>query len=108
MYMRLIVDVHKMVFDADGRNQQLEELRRLTTILWDSVSDDCHWYADKTTTMFNPSFQTMVNGGLHHLRSTVDVCVDFESTHAAPSAAYLPTALTYSTGTPPLLACMYA
>jgi hypothetical protein len=29
-----------MVFDADGRNQrQLEELRRLTTILWDSVSD---------------------------------------------------------------------
>jgi hypothetical protein len=29
-----------MVFDADGRTQrQLEELRRLTSILWDSVSD---------------------------------------------------------------------
>jgi hypothetical protein len=36
-----------MVFDADGRTQrQLEELRRLTSILWDSVSD-CHFGAPR-------------------------------------------------------------
>jgi signal transduction histidine kinase len=68
MYMKLIVDVHKIVFDADGRTQrQLEELRRLTSILWDSVSDVIVIsvrHADKTTTMFNPSFQTMLGGGL--------------------------------------------
>jgi hypothetical protein len=68
MYMKLIVDVHMLVFDADGQTQrQLEELRRLTSILWDSVSDVIVIsvrHADKTTTMFNPSFQAMVGGGL--------------------------------------------
>jgi hypothetical protein len=98
MYIKLIVDVHRMVFDADGRNQrQLEELRRLTTILWDSVTDVIVIsvrHADKTTTMFNPSFQTMVNGGLPPpvgQQSTSVLIVESignYKTNASPSAAY--------------------
>jgi signal transduction histidine kinase len=98
MYMKLIVDVHRIVFDADGRTQrQLEELRRLTSILWDSVSDVIVIsvrHADKTTTMFNPSFQTMVGGGLPapvgQLSTSVLIIesIGNNETGATPSAAY--------------------
>jgi signal transduction histidine kinase len=102
MYLKLIVDVHKMVFDADGRAQrQLEELRRLTSILWDSVSDVIVIsvrHGDRTRTMFNPSFQTMVGGS--HLSPSAPVgqlstCVlilesidNNGNKSATPSAAY--------------------
>jgi hypothetical protein len=96
--MKLIVDVHRMVYDEDGRpRRQLEELRGLTTILWDSVSDAVVIsvrYADKTTTMFNPTFQTMVGGGLPSSvaqRSTLVLILESASNCeeiTGPSAAY--------------------
>jgi signal transduction histidine kinase len=98
LYMKLIVDVHRMVFDADGRTQrELEELRRLTSILWDSVSDVIVIsvrHENKTTTMFNPSFQTMIGGGLPvpvgQLSTSVLIIESTGNTNtsATPSAAY--------------------
>jgi hypothetical protein len=60
IYMKLIVDVHFCVFDAEGRAQrQLGELRSLMSVLWDSSSDAIVISArsgDRVTSLLSPSF----------------------------------------------------
>jgi hypothetical protein len=64
VYMKLIVLVHLSVFDSKGRAQrQLGELRRLMSVLWYSSSDVIVISvrnANKTTTMFSPSFSQLL------------------------------------------------
>jgi hypothetical protein len=64
IYMKLIVDVHFLVFDSEGRTQrQLTELRGLMNVLWDSSSDVIIIsvrYADKITSMLSPSYPKLV------------------------------------------------
>jgi hypothetical protein len=68
LYMKLIVDVHFCVFDAEGRAQrQLGELRNLMGVLWDSSSDAIVISArsgDKVTSLLSPSFLPLVNWSL--------------------------------------------
>jgi hypothetical protein len=65
IYMKLIVDVHFCVFDAEGRAQrQLWELRNLMSVLWDSSSDAIVISArsgDKVTSMLSPSLLSLVD-----------------------------------------------
>jgi hypothetical protein len=65
IYMKLIVDVHFCVFDAEGRAQrQLGELRNLMGVLWDSSSDAIVISArsgDRVTSLMSPSFLPLVN-----------------------------------------------
>jgi PAS domain-containing protein len=60
VYMKLIVDVHFCVFDAEGRaRRQLGELRNLMSVLWDSSSDAIVISArsgDVITSLLSPSF----------------------------------------------------
>ncbi|GKZ00620.1 hypothetical protein MPSEU_001014100 [Mayamaea pseudoterrestris] len=68
IYMKLIVDVHFLVFDSEGRTQrQLTELRSLLNVLWDSSSDVIIIsvrYADKVTSMMSPSYPKLVGATL--------------------------------------------
>jgi hypothetical protein len=65
IYMKLIVDVHFCVFDAEGRAQrQLWELRNLMSVLWDSSSDAIVISArsgDKVTSLLSPSLLNLVD-----------------------------------------------
>lgn len=64
LYMKLIVDVHFVVFDAEGRAQrQLSELRNLMSVLWDTSSDVIIISVrseDKVTSMISPSFANLI------------------------------------------------
>ena len=68
LYMKLIVDVHSLVFDAEARaERQLTELRKLMATLWEKSSDAIiisikHHH--RKTTMISPSFCTLLGAKL--------------------------------------------
>eukprot|EP00523_Entomoneis_sp_CCMP467_P022964 CAMPEP_0168827680 /NCGR_PEP_ID=MMETSP0727-20121128/122_1 /TAXON_ID=265536 /ORGANISM="Amphiprora sp., Strain CCMP467" /LENGTH=1091 /DNA_ID=CAMNT_0008880851 /DNA_START=70 /DNA_END=3342 /DNA_ORIENTATION=- len=64
LYLGVIVELHKMVFDSYAREQrQFHELRNLMKVLWDSTTDVILVSVrgkDKTSSVFSPSFQTLL------------------------------------------------
>ena len=72
LYMKVIVDVHEAVFDADGRaRRQLSELKRMITVLWESSSDVIIISVrngSTFTTMISPTFPSML--GVSSLEGT--------------------------------------
>lgn len=69
LYIKVIVEVHILVFDRDMRAQrQLGELRRLMAVLWDTSSDVIVITIrnDKTriTSMFSPAYMRLLGATL--------------------------------------------
>lgn len=64
-YMKLIVDVHRLVYDPAARTRrQLQELCRLVSVLWDCASDVIVIsvkVGDKTTSMLSPAFAELMS-----------------------------------------------
>ena len=111
IYMKLIVDVHFLVFDSEGRTQrQLSELRSLMNVLWDSSSDVIIIsvrHADKIASMMSPSYPKLVGATvpaalkgrkttalmlemeLSTLTSVIDNDIDGESSQSHTWASYV-------------------
>ena len=66
LYMRVIVEVHKSVFDSEARTQrQFEELRKLMKVLWDSTTDTIVISVrgrDRTSSVLSPSCNQTILG----------------------------------------------
>ena len=93
-YMKVIVDVHFAVFDAEGRAQrQLSELRNLMSVLWDKSSDVIiisvqHSENKKVTSLISPSLSTLVGCELpENIRdhNGVALLVEFERKGSNPT-----------------------
>jgi hypothetical protein len=102
-----------MVFDADGRTQR-RELRRLTSILWDSVSDvivisvrhadrrrPCSILPSKPWWWRSPAPVGQPPSSVLIIES-----IGNNETDATPSAAYFTDSVACCTGTPPPMACI--
>ena len=90
LYMKLIVDVHAAVFDRHQRaHRQLNELRCLMGVLWESSSDAIcmsvphHSDGNKITSMLSPSFLELVGATLPlNLASKQSVAMMLETQHS--------------------------
>eukprot|EP00549_Striatella_unipunctata_P026075 CAMPEP_0118716132 /NCGR_PEP_ID=MMETSP0800-20121206/27315_1 /TAXON_ID=210618 ORGANISM="Striatella unipunctata, Strain CCMP2910" /NCGR_SAMPLE_ID=MMETSP0800 /ASSEMBLY_ACC=CAM_ASM_000638 /LENGTH=697 /DNA_ID=CAMNT_0006622487 /DNA_START=667 /DNA_END=2760 /DNA_ORIENTATION=- len=94
-YMTVILELHKKVFDAEGRSQRmLLELRRLVSVLWESSSDaiiiSVRHKDGKISSMLSPSFLPLVQENLPRnisMSSTRTTAALMLETNAAPSAS---------------------
>lgn len=64
-YMRLIVNVHEAVFDAQGKaKRELQDLKRMTSVLWEASSDviviTVAGARGHINTMISPMFPSMI------------------------------------------------
>ena len=93
-YMKVIVDVHFVVFDTEGRAQrQLSELRNLMSVLWDKSSDVIiisvqHSENKKVTSLISPSLSTLVGCELPKSirdHNGVALLIDFERKGSNPT-----------------------
>ena len=109
IYLKLIVDIHFAVFDAEGRAQrQLGELRNLISVLWDASSDAIvisARHGHKVTSLLSPSFLKLVDvlppPELQH-RKSIALLIETEK-HGGKSGAAAAAAATDPTpqSTPP-------
>jgi len=118
VYTKIIVEGHQAIFASDLRTvRQLNELKQLITVLWDSTSDaivistnreHCSGKSAASVTMLSPSFVTLVGAELPAVKcdenttsySSVALVLELEDLNGddeptVSSAYYIDTSPTY-------------